>query len=103
MTDLIHKTAIIEEGAQIGANVKIGAYSVVGPNVKLHDNVELKSHVAVDGYTTVGEGTVIFPFASIGHIPQDLKYHGEKSELIIGKNNTHINSSIIRRYYEKKL
>jgi len=87
MTDLIHKTAIIEEGAEIGANVKIGAYSVVGPNVKLHDNVELKSHVAVDGYTTVGEGTVIFPFASIGHIPQDLKFHGEKSELIIGKNN----------------
>jgi len=85
--EMIHPTAIIEEGAQIGAGCKIGPYSIVGPNVVLHDNVELKAHVNLDGHTTVGEGTVIYPFASIGSAPQDLKYAGEKSELIIGKNN----------------
>ncbi|MEZ0225062.1 MAG: acyl-ACP--UDP-N-acetylglucosamine O-acyltransferase [Alphaproteobacteria bacterium] len=83
----IHPTAVVEKGAVIGADVKIGPYCVVGPNVKLGDKVELKSHVAVDGYTTVGDETVIFPFASIGHQPQDLKFKGEKSELIIGKRN----------------
>ena len=88
MTVQIHPTAIIDPAAKIGVDVKIGPYSVVGPNVKLHDRVELKSHAVVDGYTTVGEETVIFPFASIGHQPQDLKYHGEPSELIIGKKNS---------------
>lgn len=89
MTNLqIHPTAIIEDGAQIGAGCSIGPYCVVGPHVVLGDNVTLKSHVVVDGRTTIGEGTVIYPFASIGTIPQDLKYHGEPSELIIGKNNT---------------
>jgi UDP-N-acetylglucosamine acyltransferase len=88
MTHEIHPTAIIDPKAQIGSHVKIGPYSVVGPDVVLHDNVELKSHVVVDGRTIVGEGTVIFPFASIGMPPQDLKYHGEESELIIGKYNT---------------
>lgn len=83
----IHPSAIIDAKAQLGKNVKIGPFCVVGPNVKLQDNVELKSHVVVEGFTTVGEGTVIYPFASIGHAPQDLKYHGEASELIIGKNN----------------
>jgi UDP-N-acetylglucosamine acyltransferase len=84
----IHTTAIIEDGAKIGNNVEIGAYSVVGSNVKLGDNVKLYSHVAIDGDTTIGDGTRIFPFASIGHIPQDLKFKGEKSTLVIGKNNT---------------
>ena len=89
MTDLfIHPSAIVEDGAEIGAGCYIGAYCVVGANVKLGANVVLKSHVVVDGYTTVGEGTVIYPFASIGTAPQDLKYAGEASELIIGKNNT---------------
>jgi len=84
----IHPTAIIEEGAQIGADCSIGPYCIIGPNVKLGDNITLKAHVVVDGYTTIGDGTVIYPFASIGTAPQDLKYKGEKSELIIGKNNT---------------
>lgn len=84
---LIHPTAVIEQGATIGSDVKIGAYCVIGPNVKIGDRVELKSHVVVDGYTTIGDETVIFPFASIGHQPQDLKFKGEKSELIIGKRN----------------
>lgn len=84
---LIHPTAVIEKGAELGAEVRIGAYCVIGPNVKLGDKVELKSHVAVDGHTTIGEGTVVYPFASLGHAPQDLKYKGEKTELLIGKNN----------------
>ena len=93
MTDsIIHPTAIIEEGAQIGAKCSIGPYCIIGPNVTLGDGVVLKAHVVVDGYTTVGEGTQIYPFASIGMAPQDLKYKGEKSELIIGKNN------VIREY-----
>lgn len=87
MSTQIHPSAIIDPKAELGDNVTIGPYSVIGANVKLHDNVELKSHVVVEGHTTVGAGTVIYPFASIGHAPQDLKFHGENSELIIGKNN----------------
>jgi UDP-N-acetylglucosamine acyltransferase len=89
MTDsLIHSTAIVEQGATLGVNVRIGAYSVVGANVVLGDNVTLHSHVVVQGHTNVGAGTTIYPFASIGHPPQDLKYKGEPSRLIIGKNCT---------------
>jgi UDP-N-acetylglucosamine acyltransferase len=88
MKSQIHPTAIIEKGAVLGANVSIGPYAVVGPHVKLGDNVVLHSHAVVAGHTTVGEGTAIYPFASIGHPPQDLKYAGEPSELIIGRNNT---------------
>lgn len=84
----IHPTAVIEDGAKIGTGCSIGPYCVVGPHVVLGDNITLKSHVVVDGRTTIGEGTVIYPFASIGTIPQDLKYSGEPSELIVGKNNT---------------
>ncbi|TNE27379.1 MAG: acyl-ACP--UDP-N-acetylglucosamine O-acyltransferase [Alphaproteobacteria bacterium] len=87
MTNNIHETAIVASGAKLGADVKIGPYCVVGENVVLGDRVELKSHVVVEGRTTVGEETVIFPFASIGHPPQDLKFKGEESELIIGKRN----------------
>jgi UDP-N-acetylglucosamine acyltransferase len=83
----IHATAVIEQGAQLGTDVKIGPYCVVGPNVKLGDRVELKSHVVVDGYTTIGDDTIVYPFASLGTAPQDLKFKGEKSELVIGKNN----------------
>ena len=87
MTVQIHTTAIVEKGAELGVNVSIGAYCVIGADVSLRDGVELKSHVVVDGRTSIGEGTVVFPFASLGHVPQDLKYKGEKSELLIGKNN----------------
>ncbi len=87
MSTLIHPSAIIDPKAQLGQNVRIGPFSVVGPKVKLGDNVTLHSHVVVEGNTTIGEGTTIFPFASLGHAPQDLKFHGEDSELIIGKNN----------------
>ncbi len=83
----IHPTAIIEDGAIIGNNVKIGAYSIIGQNVKIGDNCEIKAHVVIEGYTTIGKENKIYPFATIGEIPQDLKYHGEKSEIIIGDNN----------------
>ncbi|PZO84544.1 MAG: acyl-[acyl-carrier-protein]--UDP-N-acetylglucosamine O-acyltransferase [Micavibrio aeruginosavorus] len=85
---MIHPTAIVDSAAKIGANVRIGPYCVIGAHVELGDNVELKSHVCVDGHTSIGEGTVVYPFASLGHAPQDLKYHGEASRLIIGKRNT---------------
>lgn len=84
----IHPTAIIEDGATIGANVTIGPYCVVGASVTIEDDVKLVSHVCVSGKTTLGAGTIVYPFASIGHAPQDLKYAGEESELLIGKNNT---------------
>ncbi len=84
---MIHSTAVIEKGAALGTGVKIGPYCVVGAHVRLGDGVELKSHVAIDGYTTIGDETIVFPFASLGHAPQDLKYKGEKSELLIGKRN----------------
>ncbi|MDH5189027.1 MAG: acyl-ACP--UDP-N-acetylglucosamine O-acyltransferase [Rhodospirillaceae bacterium] len=84
----IHSTAIIEDGAKIGNNVEIGPYSVIGPNVTLGDGVKILSHVVISGITSIGSGTRIFPFASIGSDPQDLKYGGEASRLEIGTNNT---------------
>jgi len=87
VTQKIHAMAVIEDGAKIGNNVEIGPFCVVGPNVVLQDNVKLHSHVVMDGITTVGEGTEIFPFASIGKQCQDLKYKGEPATLTIGKNN----------------
>ena len=87
MAHFIHKTAIISPKAIISETAKIGAYCIVGDNVTLHDNVTLMSHVCVDGVTEIDSGTVIFPFSSIGSIPQDLKYNGEAGQLKIGKNN----------------
>lgn len=83
----IHPTAIIDPAAKIGTGVTVGPYCVVGAQVKLADNVTLVSHVVVDGDTEIGEGTEIFPFASIGLRPQDKKFFGEKSQLIIGARN----------------
>lgn len=88
MTQTIHPTAIIDPKARIGDNVSIGPYCVIGGNVTLGGNSSLHSHVVIDGHTTIGEGTRIFPFASIGTIPQDLKYGGEESILTIGARNT---------------
>jgi UDP-N-acetylglucosamine acyltransferase len=80
----IHPAAIVEPGAQIGENVRIGPYCMVGRDVELGDEVELVSHVVVAGHTSVGARTRIFPFASIGHAPQDLRYRGEPTTLTIG-------------------
>lgn len=89
MSDIVvHPTAIVASGAQLGAGVKIGPYCIVGANVVLRDNVELISHVVIEGHTSVGAGTRIFPFASVGHQPQDLKFHGEASRLEIGERCT---------------
>jgi UDP-N-acetylglucosamine acyltransferase len=85
---LIHSTAIVSPSAKIGSNVIIGPYAIVGDNVELGDNVEVMAHVCIDGHTIVGENTKLFPFAAIGYRPQDLKFHEEKSLLIIGKNNS---------------
>lgn len=85
---VVHPTAIIAEGATLGHGVKVGPYSMVGPRVTLGDGVELVSHAVVEGNTTIGDGTRIFPFASVGHQPQDLKFHGEDSRLEIGQNCT---------------
>lgn len=82
----IHPTAIVEDGATLGDGCRIGPYSMVGADVTLGEGCELVSHVVVAGRTRIGGGTRIFPFASIGHQPQDLKYHGEPSTLSIGNN-----------------
>lgn len=83
----IHPTAIVESGARLGAAVKIGPYCVVGPDVSLGDGVELVSHVVVAGHTSIGARTRVWPFASVGHQPQDLKFSGETSYLEIGEDN----------------
>jgi len=83
----IHPTAIVAPGAMLADDVVVGPYCIVGENVVLAARVRLRSHAVVDGRTTIGEGTRIHPFASIGLEPQDLKYRGEPSELVIGRNN----------------
>ncbi len=80
----IHPTAIVESGARLAEDVTIGPYCAVGPRVTLAEGVELVSHVVVAGRTQVGAGTRIWPFASIGHQPQDMKYSSEESWLEIG-------------------
>jgi UDP-N-acetylglucosamine acyltransferase len=80
----IHPTAVVEDGARLADGVRIGPFCHVTREVMLAEGVELKSHVVVAGRTSIGARTRIFPFASIGHQPQDLKYHGEPSTLTIG-------------------
>src|SRR6202048_1555308 len=84
----IHPTAIVAPGAMLSEGVTVGPYCMVGEPVSLGAGVTLVSHVVVDGRTTIGEGARIFPFAAIGLEPQDLKYRGEKSALVIGRGNT---------------
>ncbi|MGE5506061.1 MAG: acyl-ACP--UDP-N-acetylglucosamine O-acyltransferase [Actinomycetota bacterium] len=83
----IHPTAIVDPKARLADTVSVGPFCVVGPDVELGPAVELVSHVSVAGRTTIGEATRIYPFASIGHPPQDLKYEGEPSTLVIGARN----------------
>ena len=84
----IHATAIIDPNAMMGKDISIGPYCIVGQDVNLGDGVRLHSHVVIDGRTTIGTETQMFPFSSIGLPPQDMKYKGEDSELIIGARNT---------------
>ncbi len=83
----IHPSACIEDGAHIGANVRIGAFSLIGPKVRLADGVEIRSHVVITGQTKIGSETIVYPFAVLGEIPQDLKFDGEATRLVIGARN----------------
>ena len=84
---MIHNTAIIDSKAKIHKNVKVGPYSVIGANVEIEENTEIQSHVSILGNTKIGKNNQIYPFASIGNDPQDLKFQGEKTKLEIGNDN----------------
>ena len=83
----IHATAIVDKNAKLGAGVSIGAYSIIGPKVTLGDGCSVGPHVVIEGNTTIGKNNRFFQFSSVGAIPQDLKFHGEDSKLIMGDNN----------------
>tara|TARA_B100000767_G_scaffold139413_1_gene131736 strand:- start:349 stop:1131 length:783 start_codon:yes stop_codon:yes gene_type:complete len=89
---VIHKTAIIDSKAKISSSVKIGPYSIIGPHVEIEEDTVIQSHVNIVGNTFIGKGNKIYPFASIGNDPQDMKYQGEETKLIIAENN------VIREY-----
>ncbi len=84
----IHDTAVVDRCAELATDVEVGPYSVVGAGVRIGKGTKIKAHAVIEGRTCLGEGNVIFPFASVGSMPQDLKYKGEPSELIIGSYNT---------------
>jgi UDP-N-acetylglucosamine acyltransferase len=84
---MIHSTAIISSRARIGSDVTVGPYSIIGERVTIHDDVEIAGHVVIEGPCEIGEGTQIYPFASIGQPPQDLKFRGEETRLVIGRRN----------------
>ena len=84
---MIHKTAIVDKKAEISESAFIGPYSIIGPNVQIGEGSEIQSHVNISGNTIIGNNTKIYPFASIGTNPQDLKYKGEQTKLEIGSNN----------------
>jgi len=81
---VVHPLSVVEPGAVIGAGCKIGPFAVIGPEVTLADRVEIKSHAIVTGWTQIGADSVVFPHACVGEVPQDLKYKGERSRLIVG-------------------
>ncbi len=80
----VHPAAVVETGATIGAGCTIGPFALIGPEVTLGRDVTVKSHAVVTGWTDIGDASVIFPFATVGEVPQDLKYHGERTRLIVG-------------------
>lgn len=80
----IHAMAVVEPGARVGAGCEIGPFAVIGADVTLGAGAVVKSHAVVTGWTDIGDGTVIFPFACVGEIPQDLKFKGERTRLIVG-------------------
>ena len=84
---MIHKTALVDNKAKVSNSVNVGPYSVIGPNVEIGEDVTIHSHVNISGNTKIGNGNKIYPFASIGNDPQDLKYNGEQTKLVIGNNN----------------
>ncbi|MBM3580019.1 MAG: acyl-ACP--UDP-N-acetylglucosamine O-acyltransferase [Alphaproteobacteria bacterium] len=88
MSAKIHPTAIVSSKAQLAASVEVGAYSIIGDEVTIGEGSVVKSHVVIEGCVTIGKGNKIFPFATIGLAPQDLKFRGEKSRVTIGDNNS---------------
>jgi UDP-N-acetylglucosamine acyltransferase len=88
MSGLIHTTAVIAPGAQIGPHTRVGPYCVIGEHVRIGEHCTLQSHVVIEGHTTIGDGNVFAPFSSIGGAPQDKKYAGEPTRLEIGNHNT---------------
>lgn len=88
MTTKIHPLAIVDPKAELDTDVEVGPYCTVGPNVKIGKKTRLISHVVVDGWTTIGEENTVFPFATLGLVPQDLKYKNERTELTIGNKNS---------------
>ena len=87
MMSQIHPHSFISKEVQLGNNVKIGPFCYLNGNIKIDDNTELKSHISITGKTIIGKNNLFYPFSNIGCDPQDLKYRGEDSELIIGNNN----------------
>ncbi len=85
---LIHPTALIDPQAELDSSVKVGAYTVIGPNVQIGAGTEIGPHAVIEGHTTIGDNNRIFQFASLGGMPQDKKYRGEPTRLIIGNGNT---------------
>src|SRR5690348_6925361 len=85
---MIHSSAIIYPGAQIADEVEIGPYAVIGPHVKIGKGTKIGPHAVIDGWTEIGEHNTIFHMASVGAVPQDLKYKGEETHLRIGDGNT---------------
>jgi len=88
MSVAIHPSAVVSDKAELGEGVSVGPFCVVDEHVCVGDGTQLISHVVLSGHTTLGKNNRIFPFASLGHEPQDLKYHGEPSEVVIGDDNT---------------
>ena len=84
-TAVIHPSAYVEDSAEIGPDCHIGPFCMVGPEVTLGRGVTLKSHAVVTGWTEIGDETVIFPGAVVGEVPQDLKFRGERTRLVVGK------------------
>lgn len=89
---MLHPTAIINSRAELGKDVAVGPYSIIGDQVIIHDEVEIAGHVVIEGPCEIGRGSQIYPFASLGQSPQDLKYKGEETRLTIGERN------VIREY-----
>ncbi len=87
MVSHIHPTSVIDPGASIADGAEVGPFCTVGPNVSLGEGVRLISHVSVAGHTSIGSGTVVYPFAALGHPPQDKKFKGEATRLMIGSRN----------------
>jgi UDP-N-acetylglucosamine acyltransferase len=83
----VHSTAVVEDGAELGPGVKIGPYAVIGPRVRLGPGVEVMAHAVVEGFTQIGASTLVFPHAVIGGRPQDMKYKGGDTRLVIGDRN----------------